>query len=60
MMLAYMPTLGFYGESKWRAFLLPVAAILYMLMTLDSVRLALRGIGSQWKGRNYPPEGPVA
>jgi hopene-associated glycosyltransferase HpnB len=60
MMLAYMPTLGFYGESKWRVFLLPVAAILYMLMTLDSVRLALRGIGSQWKGRNYPPEGPVA
>ena len=58
MIVAYMPTLGFYGEAKWRAMLLPVAAVIYMLMTLDSARRARRGEGGQWKGRDYPPEGP--
>ncbi|MDP6604559.1 MAG: glycosyltransferase [Rhodospirillales bacterium] len=55
MAASYRPTLALYGESAWRALLLPVAAALYALMTIDSARRHLRGRGGGWKGRHYPP-----
>jgi hopene-associated glycosyltransferase HpnB len=54
MALAYRPTLTLYEQPFWRAFLLPLAALLYTLMTLDSARRAWQGQGGAWKGRHYP------
>jgi len=53
MMALYWPTLQLYGLSVWRGFLLPVAALLFALMTVDSARLHWRGKGGLWKGRSY-------
>ena len=50
MARAYGPTLSLYGQARWRAALLPLAALFYALMTVDSVR---RGGASAWKGRAY-------
>ncbi|MBE9141365.1 glycosyltransferase, partial [Nodosilinea sp. LEGE 07088] len=38
MALAYWPTLKLYGQSQWLALALPLIALLYTLMTLDSAR----------------------
>ena len=54
MALAFRPTLALYGEPAWRALLLPAAAALYALMTIDSARRHLGGRGGGWKGRHYP------
>ena len=51
--VAYLPTLRLYGGGAGGAFLLPVAALLYMVMTLDSARAHLAGRGGAWKGRIY-------
>ena len=51
MAAAYGPTLRFYGRSRIAAVLLPVAALLYTLMTIDSAALHRRGRGGEWKGR---------
>lgn len=53
MTVAYVPTLRFYDEPVWRAVLLPVAAVLYAMMTVDSARRAAQGHGGGWKGRSY-------
>ena len=53
MAAAYRPTLRLYGEPGRRAFGLPVAALFYTLMTVDSARRHWRGQGSAWKGRFY-------
>jgi len=53
MVLCYMPTLNLYGRPMWEALLLPVAAILYVLMTVDSARAHWAGRGGAWKGRTY-------
>ncbi|WP_404378482.1 glycosyltransferase [Caenispirillum salinarum] len=45
------PTLRLYGLGAWRGLLLPVAGVLYTLMTLDSARRHWRGQGGAWKGR---------
>jgi hypothetical protein len=46
-----MPTVRFYGLSFPWAFTLPLAAVIYMVATLDSARRYWLGKGGQWKGR---------
>lgn len=53
MSLAYFPTVRLYGMGAAATFTLPIAALLYMLMTLDSALAHLRGRGGRWKGRVY-------
>lgn len=53
MSISYLPTLRYYDLSPWRALTLPVAAILFGLMTLDSARRHLIGHGASWKNRTY-------
>ncbi|MEL7138763.1 MAG: glycosyltransferase [Pseudomonadota bacterium] len=53
MALAFWPTLRLYGGRWWEALALPVAAVIYMVMTLDSARRDLLGKASPWKGRTY-------
>lgn len=50
---AYRPTLTLYRLSSWRAWGLPLAALLYCAMTVDSARRHWRGGGGAWKGRSY-------
>lgn len=49
----YMPMLAYYRQSLWLAPLLPVTALLYLLMTVDSAVQHRRGRGAAWKGRTY-------
>jgi hopene-associated glycosyltransferase HpnB len=58
MAYAYAPTLKDYGRSPWEGLLLPLAALLYAGMTLDSGVAHWRQRGGQWKGRNYGPSAP--
>ena len=51
MAAAYGPTLRLYGQSAVGALLLPVAAVLYTLMMVDSAVRHWRGHGGAWKGR---------
>ena len=51
---AYTPTLRLYGQPGVRALSLPIAALLYTGMTLDSARAHRAGRGGLWKGRSYP------
>lgn len=53
MTLTYLPTIRLYGAPAWRAALLPVAGLFYLLMTLSSARRYWRGAGGMWKGRSY-------
>jgi len=50
---SYLPTLRYYGLPGWRVLTLPVAAMLFGLMTLDSARRHLAGHGARWKNRTY-------
>ncbi|MDZ7735842.1 MAG: glycosyltransferase [Gammaproteobacteria bacterium] len=50
---SYLPTLRYYGLPGWRVLILPVAAMLFGLMTLDSARRHLAGHGARWKNRTY-------
>lgn len=50
MALMYVPMLRYYGRSLLWAPLLPLVALLYTAMTLDSAR----GTGTPWKGRADP------
>ncbi|MEM8791187.1 MAG: glycosyltransferase [Pseudomonadota bacterium] len=54
MAFAYAPTVRLYGLMPVAALFLPVAAVFYMAMTLDSARRHWRGQGGAWKGRVYP------
>jgi hopene-associated glycosyltransferase HpnB len=56
MSVAYLPTLGLYGVPRIWAASLPAAAALYMAMSVDSAIRHRRGVGSSWKGREYPLE----
>jgi hypothetical protein len=56
MVWTYSPTLRLYGLGFARGALLPVAAFLYSLMTIDSARRYARGKGGGWKARHYSPE----
>jgi hopene-associated glycosyltransferase HpnB len=51
MVAAVWPTLMRYEQPIWLGLLLPVAALLYMFMTLHSALQHRIGRGGQWKGR---------
>jgi hypothetical protein len=53
MTIMFWPTLRLYGLPVWRGLLLPVAAFLFALMTVDSAWLHWQGKGGLWKGRSY-------
>lgn len=53
MAIAFGPTLRLYGQPVWPGLLLPVTALLYALITLDSAQKPWRGEGVLWKGRHY-------
>ena len=53
MLFAYWPTARLYGPPVPEVFLLPVAGLLYTLMTVDSAFRHWRGAGGGWKGRTY-------
>jgi hopene-associated glycosyltransferase HpnB len=61
MALAFLPTLRLYRGSGWRSWLLapalPLAGLLYSLMTLASAVAYWRGRGGAWKGRTLPTGG---
>ncbi|GAA0236615.1 glycosyltransferase [Actinomadura nitritigenes] len=51
MTATYVPILRFYGLSPLRAPALPLIALMYAAMTVDSARLHRKGRGGAWKGR---------
>jgi hypothetical protein len=51
MTLSYLPVLRLYRLSPLRAPCLPVIALLYTAMTVDSARRHRLGRGGEWKGR---------
>jgi len=51
MTVTYLPVLGLYGLSPLRAPCLPLIALLYTAMTMDSARRHRAGRGGEWKGR---------
>ncbi len=53
MAWTYLPTLELYRLSTFWSLTLPLAGILYVMMTLDSARLHYLGKGGAWKGRTY-------
>ncbi len=53
MFASYLPMLRWYRTSSLFALLLPLAALLYTMMTLDSARRHWQGRGGAWKGRTY-------
>ncbi|MBD2294830.1 glycosyltransferase [Anabaena sphaerica FACHB-251] len=53
MTLAYFPIIRFYKSPFWIAFCLPIIAVFYTLMTLDSAKRHWQGRGGAWKGRVY-------
>lgn len=54
MSLLYVPTLRLYQRPLITAVTLPLAGLLYTLMTLSSAFRHWRGRGGNWKGRSYP------
>jgi hopene-associated glycosyltransferase HpnB len=54
MAATYLPVLRLYRLSPWRAPGLPVIALLYAAMTVDSARRHYAGRGGEWKGRTVP------
>jgi len=53
MVTSYGPTLRLYGRPGWHGLRLPVAAVLYTLMTMSSALRHWQGRGGVWKGRSY-------
>ncbi len=53
MAYAYWPMLKLYGGSRVSALALPLIALMYSVMTVDSARLHWAGRGGAWKGRVY-------
>lgn len=53
MSFAYWPTLRLYRASILWAPTLPLAALLYTVMTIDSARRYRHGKGGVWKGRAF-------
>ena len=51
MAILYRPTLQIYGQPARAGLSLPVAGLLYALMTLSSAIRHWRGRGGRWKGR---------
>jgi hopene-associated glycosyltransferase HpnB len=53
MGIAFAPTLRLYRMAPWHGLTLPLAGVLYVLMTVDSARRHWLGRGGGWKGRTY-------
>ncbi len=53
MAVAYAPTVSYYGRSFFAAWSLPLAALLFVAMTVDSAFRHWQGKGGLWKGRHY-------
>lgn len=53
MGIAFAPTLRLYGMMPVHGLTLPLAGVLYAMMTLDSARRHWVGRGGGWKGRTY-------
>jgi hopene-associated glycosyltransferase HpnB len=53
MIHTFRPMVRWYDQSAWYTCLLPLAAFLYTVMTVDSARRFVRGTGGAWKGRTY-------
>ena len=51
MTITYLPTQRLYKRPAWEALLLPFAAVLYFLMTIDSARRYWSKRPPSWKGR---------
>jgi len=60
MMGTFVPTLRLYGQATGWAIALPLAALLYTAMTIDSARQHHLGRGGAWKGRTYAAAPTVA
>lgn len=56
MASVYLPTLRLYGLPACFGLSLPLAGLLYALMTVDSARRHYAGRRDQWKGRRYAPQ----
>ncbi|MFI0404276.1 glycosyltransferase [Actinomadura sp. 3N508] len=54
MTATYTPMLRFYGLAPLRALTLPLVALMYAAMTIDSARRHRTGKGGAWKGRTAP------
>ncbi|MDX1562534.1 MAG: glycosyltransferase [Gammaproteobacteria bacterium] len=57
MSAAYWPTIRFYGLNASWVLTLPVAAVLFLAMTLESALNYWRGVKAEWKGRRYAARG---
>jgi hopene-associated glycosyltransferase HpnB len=53
MTISYFPSVKLYQCSPFFACLLPIIAVLYTLMTIDSAIRHWQGKGGAWKGRVY-------
>lgn len=53
MTITYLPMQRYYRLGWWRAVTLPLAAAMYLAMTVDSARRHWQGSGVAWKGRSY-------
>ena len=53
MVFAYRPTLLLYRQPTVWGLTLPVAGLLFTLMTVDSACRRWTGYGGRWKGRSY-------
>ncbi|HET7302980.1 MAG TPA: glycosyltransferase [Segeticoccus sp.] len=55
MTVTYLPVLRFHRVGWWTAPALPLAAMLYAVMTVNSAWRHVRGRGGSWKGRVSSP-----
>ena len=53
MAASFWPTLKLYDGHMWRAASIPIAALLYTMMTISSALRHWQGKGGSWKGRHY-------
>jgi hopene-associated glycosyltransferase HpnB len=60
MAIAYWPTVRLYGGNPFWTLALPLIAVLYTGMTVDSARRHWQGQGGAWKGRIYGNGGKSA
>ena len=51
--IIYMPTQKLYGRPIWETFCLPVATVLYGLITINSARYYLSKKSIKWRGRSH-------
>lgn len=54
-MLVYWPVLRYFRLPSRYVLALPLAALFYSLVTIDSLLLSVIGRGVPWKGRRYRP-----